>query len=611
MLDCYRITGVLGIGGFGITYRAEDTGLATQVALKEYYPSDFGDRDARMRVRPRSERHKPAFEWGLSSFLQEARTLAQFSHPGIVRVIRVFEANSTAYMVMNFEEGQSLESWLKHLGSPPPQDMLDRIAIQLLDALETLHAVDLLHRDIAPDNILVRADGSPVLLDFGAARRAVGEASRALTGIVKAGYSPQEQYTTDSRLQGPWTDLYALGGTLYRAVTGRTPEESTLRAIEDRMPPAVAAASGPYRPTFLAAIDACLRTRLEDRPQSVAELRPMLLLDRPANARAKEEAGRARPYSASRAHPGAVAADRVGRRRWIVAASALLVGVGVVLGGYEYGRRQSEQRRVENADAARKLESARVWETLKDTSDTTVLQAFIRQYGGTEQGAMAARRLDQLKKQQESAAAPPPRPVLPAPSAPDPRPPAAELSGESAWVKLCETASREGRALSVCLTHHERLDGNTGAVLVSAAIRQVEGSDKQHLMVMVPLGTLQQAGMRAAFYSKAAWARLQRNEKVDETGLKSVKLAYTLCHAAGCTAEIEASPDLIDDLKSGGGMIVYAVNASGKPVGFPVPLSGFAAAYAGLPVDNKKYGDARRALLRQIEMRKQSDRATK
>ena len=168
-----------------------------------------------------------------------------------MRVTRVFEANSTAYMVMRFEQGQSFEAWLKGLGRPPTQEELDRIATPLLEALQMMHAKNFLHRDIAPDNIIVRADGSPVLLDFGAARRAVAEMSRSLTGIVKAGYSPHEQYSSDGRLQGPWSDIYALGGTLYRAVTGRIPEEATLRVDVDNMPPATQAAKGTYRPGFL------------------------------------------------------------------------------------------------------------------------------------------------------------------------------------------------------------------------------------------------------------------------------------------------------------------------------------------------------------------------
>src|SRR5437773_8036469 len=141
-----------------------------------------------------------------------------------------------------------------------------------------MHTANFLHRDIAPDNIIIRPNGTPVLLDFGAARRAVAEMSRTMTGIVKAGYSPHEQYSSDSRLQGPWSDLYALGGTLYRAVTGHPPEEATLRVDEDHMPPAaqVARRSG-YRPGFLSAIDFCLKVRHSERPRSVVQLRPVML----------------------------------------------------------------------------------------------------------------------------------------------------------------------------------------------------------------------------------------------------------------------------------------------------------------------------------------------
>ena len=140
-----------------------------------------------------------------------------------------------------------------------------------------MHAENFLHRDIAPDNIIVRADGTPVLLDFGSARRAVAERSHALTGIVKAGYSPHEQYSIESRLQGPWSDIYALGGTLYRAISGQAPEEATLRVDQDCVQPAAEIAKGTYRPGFLAAIDACLKVRYAERPQSVAQLRPMLI----------------------------------------------------------------------------------------------------------------------------------------------------------------------------------------------------------------------------------------------------------------------------------------------------------------------------------------------
>jgi Protein kinase domain len=278
MLDeTYRIDRVIGSGGFGITYEAEDMKLGTKVAIKEYFPANCGQRNAGLSVRPTSEKQTKTFEWGRTSFLEEACTLARFQHPSVVRISRVFEAHSTAYMVMLFEQGRSFEAWLKSLDRAPSQEELDRISGPLLDALEIVHTQNFLHRDIAPDNIIVRADGSPVLLDFGSARRAVAERSRALTGVVKTGYSPQEQYTTDGRLQGPWTDLYAFGATLYRAVTGKPPEEATLRAMDDQMRSAAGLAGGPYRPGFLSAIDECLRVRPSERPQSVAQLRPMLL----------------------------------------------------------------------------------------------------------------------------------------------------------------------------------------------------------------------------------------------------------------------------------------------------------------------------------------------
>jgi tRNA A-37 threonylcarbamoyl transferase component Bud32 len=331
----YRIMRVVGSGGFGITYEAEDLNLGTTVAIKEYYPIDFGERDATMSVRPKSERHKSTFEKGRTNFLQEARTLARFEHAAIVRVSRVFEANSTAYMVMRFEQGMSLEGWLRRLERPPTQNELDLLVAPLLDSLEMMHAADFLHRDIAPDNIIVRADGTPVLLDFGAARRAVAEMSRSLTGIVKAGYSPHEQYATDGRLQGPWSDLYAFGATLYRAVTGRAPEEVMLRVDEDHMRPAVEAARGAYRREFLAAIDACLKVKHGERPRSVAQLRPMLLgrMPHPATERLVEPTHGVADVPARSQQ----VAQAPATWRWAAIAAVVAVALGSYA-GYEYQR---------------------------------------------------------------------------------------------------------------------------------------------------------------------------------------------------------------------------------------------------------------------------------
>ena len=189
---------------------------------------------------------------------------------------------------------------------------------------------------------------------------------------------------------------------------------------------------------------------------------------------------------------------------------------------------------------------------------------------------------------------------------------AAADGNKSAWVKLCERAplvkkDKEGKEVkeekNLCLTHHERLDGNTGMVLVSAAIREVEGQDKKSLMVMVPLGMAIPPGIRAAVYTKDQWGAVSKNEKVDDKQLKPVELKFSLCHPAGCTAETEATDEIIEQMKSGGGMMVVAMNANAQPIGFPVPLDGFADAYAGAPIDNKAYADARSQLMKQIRDR--------
>jgi formylglycine-generating enzyme required for sulfatase activity len=351
LVDGFRIERYIGAGGFGITYLGEDLHLGTMVAIKEYYPDEFGDRDASLSVRPKTDRHRQTFEWGRTSFLQEARMLARFRHQSIVRITRVFEANSTAYMVMEFEEGRSLESWLKALERPPTQAELDRIVAPLLDALEMMHADSFLHRDIAPDNIIIRPNGTPVLLDFGAARRAMAEQSRVLTGIIKAGYSPQEQYATDGRLQGPWSDLYALGATLYRAITGKPPEEATLRAGDDQTPPAAKAARGEYRPAFLAAVDACLNVDRRKRPQSVAELRPMLAGEAPTPASTAARLERALSYMGENKNalwlPWWLGWLDVPKGKRLRSALAVALAFILVMGGYsavEHVGRLAEER---------------------------------------------------------------------------------------------------------------------------------------------------------------------------------------------------------------------------------------------------------------------------
>ena len=286
----YRIERVLGMGGFGVTYLALHEALGRRVAIKEFFPVELATRHLNGLIGPLSERDRDLFRHLSIAFLKEARTVAQFNHPAIVRVTSVFEANGTAYIVMPFEEGPSLKAWLASLGRSPSPDELDQILYPLVDALEVIHAAHYLHRDIAPDNILIRDDGAPVLIDFGAARPVMTRETVNVTGLVKRGFSPPEQYATDSRVQGPWTDIYALAATLYQCIAGRPPADATERILKDDYTTAVAAGAGRFRPSLLKAIDWALEIKPKDRPQSIEEWRPMLHgRDRPETTAADSE----------------------------------------------------------------------------------------------------------------------------------------------------------------------------------------------------------------------------------------------------------------------------------------------------------------------------------
>ena len=269
----YQIEQTLGIGGFGLTYLATDSNLNLKVAIKEYLPGDLAQRGEDQSVRPKSDSSVDSFKWGLSRFLDESRTLASFRHPNIVRVLRFFEANRTAYMVMEFVAGQPLGEWIRSR-RPLGQGAVLGIAGPLLDGLEVIHRAGYLHRDIKPSNIFVRDDVSPVLLDFGSARSATSGGE--LTAIVTPGYAPIEQYHSQGQ-QGPWSDLYAFGGVLYWMITGKRPVEAVARVRQDMLPPAAQAADRDrYSADLLAAIDWALTPHEERRPQSVSELRSAL-----------------------------------------------------------------------------------------------------------------------------------------------------------------------------------------------------------------------------------------------------------------------------------------------------------------------------------------------
>ncbi|MBC8750283.1 MULTISPECIES: serine/threonine-protein kinase [Paraburkholderia] len=270
----FEIVDLIGEGGFGIVYLAYDTQLGRHVALKEYIPAALASRVGAAEVSVRSERHEDTFRAGLKSFINEARLLARFDHHSLVKVYRFWEANGTAYMVMPYYEGITLRDGLRHMSAPPDEAWLRALLTPLLEALAVLHAAQCYHRDIAPDNILLlKGSGRPVLLDFGAARRVIGDMTQALTVILKPGYAPIEQYAEEAALkQGPWTDVYALAAVVYFAIQGKTPPPSVGRLMSDTYVPLATAVAGRYSERFLRAIDHALAVRPEQRPQNVQAL---------------------------------------------------------------------------------------------------------------------------------------------------------------------------------------------------------------------------------------------------------------------------------------------------------------------------------------------------
>lgn len=273
----FEIVELIGEGGFGIVYLATDHLLGRQVALKEYMPSALASRGAHGQVGVKSERHAETFEAGRRSFVNEARLLAQFDHPALVKVFRFWEGNGTAYMVMPFYRGRTLRQALAEMGTPPTQAWLAQMLSPLLDALETLHVAQCYHRDIAPDNILLLDNGQPVLLDFGAARRVIGDITQALTVILKPGFAPVEQYANGPEMkQGPWTDVYALAAVIYYCATLKAPVPSVSRMIKDTLVPFATVAGDRYDAAFCAAVDHGLAVAVEARPQDIGAFRDSL-----------------------------------------------------------------------------------------------------------------------------------------------------------------------------------------------------------------------------------------------------------------------------------------------------------------------------------------------
>ena len=277
---------VLAAGGFGIVYLARDHWLDRDVAVKEFLPTHLAGRGDGQQVELRTDADADTFAQGLRAFIAEAKLLAHFSHPAIVKVHRFWEANGTGYMVMPYLRGPTLGQVRRSMSRPPTEKWLRSIMDPLMGALAMLHAEGVYHRDIAPDNVLVCENGLPVLLDFGAARSIGSGQSHSPTAILKPRFAPIEQYAEATHLrQGPWTDIYSLGALVAYLLDGAAPPQSTARSIEDEMRPLQERSIADVSRSFLSAIDWSLSVRPQDRPQSIAELRDALdggLSDDPA-----------------------------------------------------------------------------------------------------------------------------------------------------------------------------------------------------------------------------------------------------------------------------------------------------------------------------------------
>ncbi len=379
----YEIQTVLGSGGFGVTYKAHDHNLDKLVAIKEYLPPDFAVRDGRTTVKPKSSANKDDYEWGLDRFLDEARTLARFDHPHINRVYRFFKENGTAYLVLEYIEGDMLSDLLKRKGrfnEAGVRRMLD----ELLDGLDVVHNAGYIHRDIKPANIIFRRNGSAVLLDFGAARQAIGQRSQMITSILTPGYAPVEQYLNTVDAMGAWSDLYSLGVVAYRCLVGG--DESVVIDAPSRahllrkgetdkdMPAAVVVGAGKYGDGLLKAIDWAMKVDEDDRPQSVAEMQAVLagegdvevVAASPVVKKAKKKVAKkvTKKVRAKRAAK-ADQTEGAGMPAWAVVVAGLGLAAVVILGVSQYEQwheetiaeaewqRAAEERRQRQIDAER------------------------------------------------------------------------------------------------------------------------------------------------------------------------------------------------------------------------------------------------------------------
>jgi tRNA A-37 threonylcarbamoyl transferase component Bud32 len=286
----FEIIRVLGVGGFGVVYLANDYSLERQVALKEYMPASLAVRGEGAQITVRSEALAETYAVGLRSFINEARLLARFDHPSLVKVYRFWEDNGTAYMVMPYLQGITLRDARRAMAQPPDERWIRGVLDPMLDALEQLHGEGVFHRDVAPDNILLPNSGAPILLDFGAARRVISDRTQSLTAILKPSYAPIEQYADVAGMrQGPWTDLYALGAVMHFLLFGVPPAPATARVVQDDAELIEQRVVAGVSSRFMSVVAWMLGVRPLERPQSVAQLRGALRGEVPVPSRVRRD----------------------------------------------------------------------------------------------------------------------------------------------------------------------------------------------------------------------------------------------------------------------------------------------------------------------------------
>jgi non-specific serine/threonine protein kinase len=330
----FEVQSLLGVGGFGMVYRAYDHSLHRTVAIKEYMPSALASRQDGLVLSIRSSADKSTYDSGLRSFVAEARLLAQFDHPSLVKVYRFWEANNTAYMVMPLYSGVTLKQARSQMAAPPSEAWLRTVLWSILQALRVLHKNKTLHRDVSPDNIFLQDMGPPVLLDLGAARRAISDKSHQLTAILKVNYAPIEQYAEAEDLQqGPWTDLYSLAAVVYTCLRNDPPLPATSRVVRDRLPTLASVVKTvqehlgqSYSEKFVSAVSHALAVQPADRPQSVQEFIDEMTLEVVEDlARFDWRAGMGAQLLS--------AADDVSRSQWVTQSQTIPAGRESAHGG--------------------------------------------------------------------------------------------------------------------------------------------------------------------------------------------------------------------------------------------------------------------------------------